>query len=801
MKNDLIISPNPYGFITDWLVSGPISTLYQVPSSREVKKFSQIEYEQYLRRTLFSIPNRLLSKSVSVGELSDLNEPWQYYYCHGNWFIDKSQFYSSLVLVAFDAVTELISERDIQVQTVIWTYAAATVWVNGEQICAVDTAVYKPITQKCVFLPLHKGINTIYVQIRNLGVRDTRNIFGLQLKNVEGIQVSLPDWEHALPYVELGNWLSSLQINNNSLVMPKRPSCTILLKTDQDSSAEQLLRVTDRVPLRREAKEIQVSGIINGIALSRNFEIIENIHKQYRNVKQNHKQEIYQQNAAIPWKLRSGGDTFSVYYVLARLAVHKSSEQDFDYLMNDLDLIEQRVDCADFLLIGFLRLVKKYKVDDRILSRMKQVLLKFRYWMDEDGSDGMCFWSENHALMFYGAQMIAGSLYPDDVFACSGRTGRQQQKLGQERCCQWLDDIEKNGFEEFMSGDYTCVTITALLNLVDFAPDDLSKRATVLLDRQLTQLAIHTFHGSVIAPQGRVYRDVLYPFCQNVQSLINFINPETPFVQSMWISCFATTKYKIYPKLKELMEKPISSNYSSGNARIIIKKTSDYMLTSVLSPRAANEKSIWRNDRHENNDYISVKLLNERFHGTTLIQPGVFGYQQHLWYAALSNECVIFVNNPGSSSDFGQNRPGYWYGNGIFPAILQKENILGVVYSIPDSYPIHFTHVFWPTSRFDETIQRGSWLFGRLGESYVALWCSGRLGKFNDVLFNCEYRCYSSRCAYVCICSCQKECGEFKHFITNSIHSDPLFDKDTITLKVSDLDITYKQFDDKTQYI
>lgn len=801
MKNNFIISPNPYGFVTDWLVSGPISTSYQAPSNREAEKLSQIEYEQYLRKTLFSTFGGLPSKTVSVGKPSDLNEPWQYYYCHGNWFIDKSQFYSSLVLVAFDAVTELVSERDIQVQTVIWTYAAAAVWVNGEKICAVDTAVYKPITQKCVSLPLHKGINTIYIQIRNLGVRDTRNIFGLQLKNAEGIHVSLPDWKHALPYVESGNWLSGLQINNNSLVIPKRPPCTILLKTDQDLSEEQLLCVTDRVPLKRGAKEVKVSGIINGIALSRNFEMIENIHKQFRNVKQNHRQEIYQQTAAIPWELRSGGDTFSVYYVLARLAVHKSSEQDFDYLMNDLDLIEKRVDCADFLLIGFLRLVKKYKVDDRILSRMKQVLLQFRYWMDEDGSDGMCFWSENHALMFYGAQMIAGSLYPDDIFARSGRTGRQQQELGLERCCQWLDDIEKNGFEEFMSGDYACVTITALLNLVDFAPDDLSKRATVLLDRQLAQLAMHTFHGSVIAPQGRVYRGVLYPFCQNVQSLINFINPDTPFVQSMWISCFATTKYIIPKGLKDFMEKPVSSNYTSGNARIVIKKTPNYMLTSVLSPRAANEESIWRNDCHENNDYISVKSLNERFHGTTLIQPGVYGYQQHLWYAALSNECVIFVNHPGVSSDSGQNRPGYWYGNGVFPAILQKENTLGVVYSIPDSYPIHFTHVFWPASRFDETIQRGPWLFGRFGESYVALWCSEKLEKFNDVLFNCEYRCYSDRCAYVCICSCQKECGDFNQFITNRIHSSPLFDKGTITLKTLDLDITYKRFDDKTQYI
>lgn len=117
------------------------------------------------------------------------------------------------------------------------------------------------------------------------------------------------------------------------------------------------------------------------------------------------------------------------------------------------------------------------------------------------------------------------------------------------------------------------------------------------------------------------------------------------------------------------------------------------------------------------------------------------GYQQHLWYAALSNECLVFVNHPGMLIDMTASRPGYWYGNGLFPALRQQGRRLGTVFSVPEDFPVRFTHVFWPTCRFDEVSVSAHWLFGRLGNGYVGIWCAGELTPAQNVPTDCGYRC------------------------------------------------------------
>ena len=39
------------------------------------------------------------------------------------------------------------------------------------------------------------------------------------------------------------------------------------------------------------------------------------------------------------------------------------------------------------------------------------------------------------------------------------------------------------------------------------------------------------------------------------------------------------------------------------------------------------------------------------FHGTTQFEPGVYGYQQNLWYAALAQDLAVFSNHPGQSCE------------------------------------------------------------------------------------------------------------------------------------------------------
>ena len=77
--------------------------------------------------------------------------------------------------------------------------------------------------------------------------------------------------------------------------------------------------------------------------------------------------------------------------------------------------------------------------------------------MDQKGSDGMCFWSENHSLIFYSCAMIAGEMYPNEYFTTSRKTGKEMIEDGRDKVVQWITDIETDGYEEFLSARiYVC---------------------------------------------------------------------------------------------------------------------------------------------------------------------------------------------------------------------------------------------------------------------------------------------------------------------------------------------------------
>ncbi|MCF2938513.1 hypothetical protein L1N85_08705 [Paenibacillus alkaliterrae] len=195
------------------------------------------------------------------------------------------------------------------------------------------------------------------------------------------------------------------------------------------------------------------------------------------------------------------------------------------------------------------------------------------------------------------------------------------------------------------------VTFGALLNVVDYMEEEESARAARLIDQMLKSFACHTFRGSIIAPQARIYRSVILPFTQSAQFLIHLLNAETPVGNSEWMVFLMNSKYRLPHHYASLMDEPLEMEYQTGNAWVKLKKQQDYMLTSVQSPRYDENPSFWENSGFddsadvESNSYI--KSFNERFHGTSHFEPGVHSYQQHMWYAALDNDTVVFTNHPG----------------------------------------------------------------------------------------------------------------------------------------------------------
>lgn len=175
-----------------------------------------------------------------------------------------------------------------------------------------------------------------------------------------------------------------------------------------------------------------------------------------------------------------------------------------------LDFVDQRLDCADFVLHGILRLLYQFGGDPRLpgelLDRARRTVLGFKYWPDEPGRDSMCTWTENHQILFASAGLLAGQLFPDERFANSGQRGREKLPAARARIQRWLDLRFRTGFSEWLSNVYYDEDMVALLSLVDFADDEeIRTRASMVLDLLLLDLAHHVFKGVFGSTHGRAY--------------------------------------------------------------------------------------------------------------------------------------------------------------------------------------------------------------------------------------------------------------------------------------------------------
>ena len=809
--NDLSWELNRQGFVQHYLVSGPLTE----PFMTEERDTNQLRYEARLRQLVAHHEPVTDFTDITDGHPGRLGLPWRFQGGRDGDFLNLSDFYPTMRRVRFDAATMLIAPEEARVQALVWSYTAVDVYLNGTLVGQLPQAVYKPIQRLDVTLHLQPGLNLLYLACETLGVRDTRSVLGLQLPDIPGdIRVTLPDEALAVQVSAALAFLEGTEAAEDRLRFPvPAPFGTAWAPCGEepDYAKACLPQPWQGVAGQTEAAlpaglaDVEVRLPAGRGTIRRRFERTAQIQPRLLSspVSPEENLRVIERRVAGVQSLNRGDFGFPIANLLARLAQGQPGPEDPALFQNMLDLIEQRVDCADFLVCGLIRYLKNYPVSTDVAARVRKVLTHFRYWMDQQGFDGMCFWSENHCLMFYASAMLVGEMYPDDDFPLAGRSGRELSAWGRQRVLDWLEDVETWGFEEFHSTVYMCVTFAALINLVDYGGREISARAAALTDQLLRQLADHTFKGGIIAPQGRVYRGVLYPFRAGAMALMNLADPAQPYdFGEGWLGFYATSRYLFPADLKVRMSSPASLNYVSGNARILLEKQEDWCLTSVQIPREPFER--WENEirkpEADPGSHGFVKSYNECFHGTTCFQPGVYGYQQHLWYAALDGQAVVFVNHPGSPSEGGDMRPGYWHGNGVFPALKQQGNLLGCVYRIPDTHPLHFVHAYCPECRFDEVRREGNWLLLRRGQGYIGLWASLPFEPWTGLDAQVEQRLWGSEVACLCVCA-GREVPDLDAFAKLAQALQPAYDIGTATLQAGDFSLTYVPGADDTQYL
>lgn len=439
-----------------------------------------------------------------------------------------------------------------------------------------------------------------------------------------------------------------------------------------------------------------------------------------------------------------------------------------DALGDALAFVAAREDCADFTVAGLLRLYYKHSEVLTAEQRegIRRVLLDFKYWLDEPNPSLMQMWTENHQILFYSAEYLAGQLFPDETFTNNGGTGSWHLERGRERVLRWIDWHARVGFAEWDSIPYYPKDLCALLNLVDFAADEeVSRRAAMLVDLLLFDIAVDSFYGQYGSSHGRIaarhVKSAAGDSMVTVQALVWGMG-RFQSLSDAAVSIATSTRYRLPPVIEAVGQDVPGEflNYERHSIPVSREEAARYGLSFRdpqdvlvwwgmggfthprvidLTVRLADLWGLWHYDDFRGFKGLGRVLSRLRLlpAASTLFDPdpngvlmsevnkvtyrtpeymlscaqdyrkGEKGYQQHIWQATLGPYAVVFSTNPDSLREDDRHRPSYWASNGRFPRAAQYRNVLIALYNIPghrsllEARHYAFTHAYFPRWAFD----------------------------------------------------------------------------------------------------
>jgi hypothetical protein len=456
-----------------------------------------------------------------------------------------------------------------------------------------------------------------------------------------------------------------------------------------------------------------------------------------------------------------------------------------------INYVNQRRDCSDFTMNGFLRLYYQFKdsklLDKDIVKDIKKAILDFKYWPDEPGVDSMCYWTENHHIMFSTCEYLAGQLFPDEVFTNSNQTGKEKMIRAKKRIEKWIELRYYTGFSEWLSNVYFDESMPPLINLYDLAEDEeIKRKAKGIIDLMFYDMALNNYYGIFSSTHGRTYtEEKLNPLKEDTidtAKLVFGIGKLTN-KNNMTAPLLLVSNYEI----PEIIVSIANSNEAMINkARVSIKfkdrkiwgyhKKNEESAMGLLAfggyahPQTFNYLTIlldryhwWENKfflefkpfkkiikvgRHIGLTNLVATILKKDLSRNSMTEANLYTYktkdymlstaqdylktmggdQHHIWQATLDNQAIVFTTHPGGYKDSAPD--GYWHGNGFMPKSIQFKNINITMYNTPRVPAVviekilPFTHIFFPKSRYDQVVEKNGWIMGKANDGYVAIYSS-----------------------------------------------------------------------------
>ena len=676
---------------------------------------------------------------------------WRYARTGQDHVIDFSLFNFNPTLMQGYLFTLLEVEKALRVEAELLTIGPVRVFLNGKlQTHYAKEFSYVALQRIPLKLDLQAGMNALYLHGEMLAWREARLALGLRFKQTYPITNRLP--LGAIPAAQWHTAQAGLEaLRVKQLAFPQLPA---LIELDANAAApfsfiaEVELPIPENIfaqlktiqrpkgitQLSLEAGESGELPIMNDVvagmsgmpgenslrltlrpadgtplAIQREIWAGKNqfSHAPYGDY-ESRRQEALQHLAQMPFDIPSA---------LAALELGLITTVSSEAVALACHFMEQRNDCADFYAIGLIALMIRYgdkdvlKAEDK--ARIEAAFKGFKYWIDEAGLDAMCYFTENHQILFHVACYLAGQHWPDWVFSNSGRTGQAQLERARPRIEDWILRRLQGNFSEWDSNAYMALDVFAMLALVEYADSPrLREMATTLLHKLFFLLACQSFRGAHASSHGRCYVTALKSArVENTSTLqriawgMGLFNGETRASGLL----ASARRYRV-PAVIQAIGADVDA--------------------TVLT--RARSKAQFRPQFDMRGDFWDVRTITYRNADVMLsaaidYEAGSMGIQEHLWQATLSPEAAVFTTYPGNSQEHGNARPNFWAGSAKLPRVAMHERSLICLYQFDKNIGLGFSHAYFPVASFDETQISGQWAFARCGSGYIALWGDGEL--------------------------------------------------------------------------
>lgn len=421
---------------------------------------------------------------------------------------------------------------------------------------------------------------------------------------------------------------------------------------------------------------------------------------------------------------------------------------DAGFLAGLAAVVDSRADLADHRLLLLLKswFERGDQLPAPLRSTLRSSITGFRYSIDDPGTDSMCSWTESHWLAFAACEFLAGQIFAEDIFANDGQRGRVHRQRAALRLRVWLDDRFHWGFSEWLSSSYYAVDVAALTLLVDYAGDEeLARRAGIVLDLLMLDMALHRFEGHFVSASARASAALLQHVADApTQSIVDAaFGPAEPSLDPHELGAIfvGRHRYVVPGALVDIannddvfrirtsqgldideVHATLASDASHPRSTGAEQLPFWWSMQAFTAPETVNATLAKYTRAHlQDNDFLAqldtlakiprpmrgaaLRLAHSTSEGMAVqrgnvqtfrtpyyllssaqrYHPGEFGDQQHLWQASLPGGISVFGNHPVTRAMHTQSQPDSpmgWAGNGINPDIAQVDDVLLVQHDL-----------------------------------------------------------------------------------------------------------------------